>query len=284
MGVIQREIERAGVATVSISLLKEFTSQVRPPRALWVPFPFGRPLGAPNDADIQRRVILATLDLLQRSDPPVLEDFAMPVQYEQLDAKYQAVGRKCGPKGCDLEEILAASEGNAEPVPAPYDNDLEAIRAEIAGLASAHLWYREQHENRTQVGQSGVQPGTIDRAAELVHRFVTAVPAPPPVGSEFGSTYIAKRRLAVRLSIDDLKAYYLESRLGVHDGTTTNAADANDWLWLDTRLGALLVAARDRLIDTTDRAEDPNWILSRGIVPRGYGSGGYTMTHVLEKD
>ena len=38
------------------------------------PFP-GRPLGAANNPDFQHRVIAAGLDLLNRSNGPVLEDF-----------------------------------------------------------------------------------------------------------------------------------------------------------------------------------------------------------------
>ena len=75
VSLVQAEIERAGVATVSISLLREVTAALRPPRALWVPFPMGYPLGSPNRPDLQRRVIDAALALLGRDDVPVLEEF-----------------------------------------------------------------------------------------------------------------------------------------------------------------------------------------------------------------
>jgi hypothetical protein len=35
----------------------------------------GYPLGAPNDAPLQHRIIAAALDLLERNDVPVLEEF-----------------------------------------------------------------------------------------------------------------------------------------------------------------------------------------------------------------
>ena len=50
--------------------------QVRPPRALFVPFPHGYPLGAPHDRERQTKVILAALALLDRRDVPVIEDYA----------------------------------------------------------------------------------------------------------------------------------------------------------------------------------------------------------------
>jgi hypothetical protein len=75
VGLIQRAIEYAGVTTVSISLLKEITEKIRPPRALFVPFPLGHPLGEPNDPELQTRIMRAAFALLPRTDTPVLESF-----------------------------------------------------------------------------------------------------------------------------------------------------------------------------------------------------------------
>lgn len=55
--------------------MREHTETVRPPRALWVTFELGRPLGVPDDAPFQRRVVGATLDLLARTDGPLIADF-----------------------------------------------------------------------------------------------------------------------------------------------------------------------------------------------------------------
>jgi hypothetical protein len=48
---------------------------IRPPRSLFVPFKLGFPLGEPNNAELQHRVIAAALSLLERNDVPVIEDF-----------------------------------------------------------------------------------------------------------------------------------------------------------------------------------------------------------------
>jgi hypothetical protein len=72
--LLQEYIERAGIATVSISLLREVTSVIKPPRALFVPFPMGYPLGEPKNAHLQHRIIAAALGLLEREDVPVLEE------------------------------------------------------------------------------------------------------------------------------------------------------------------------------------------------------------------
>jgi len=55
--------------------VREHTEIVRPPRALWVTFELGRPLGLPDDPPFQRRVTRAALDLLARTDGPIIADY-----------------------------------------------------------------------------------------------------------------------------------------------------------------------------------------------------------------
>ena len=75
VGLIQAALEREGIATVSISLLREVTETLRPPRALFVPYPLGYPLGEPQNAALQHRIIASALALLARNDAPILENF-----------------------------------------------------------------------------------------------------------------------------------------------------------------------------------------------------------------
>ena len=77
VSLIAAEIERRGIPTTCIVLLREIAVKVRPPRALFVPFPHGYPLGAPHDAELQKQVLRATLALLDaEGPPPVLADYA----------------------------------------------------------------------------------------------------------------------------------------------------------------------------------------------------------------
>jgi hypothetical protein len=77
VGLIQSAIEKAGIPTVSVTLLREITEQVRPPRALAVNRPLGYPLGAPHDAALQKRIVMAALELLLRSvQEPMIENFS----------------------------------------------------------------------------------------------------------------------------------------------------------------------------------------------------------------
>ena len=50
-------IEEEGLATTQISLVRLHTEKIKPPRALWVPYELGRPLGQPNDPEFQKRVL-----------------------------------------------------------------------------------------------------------------------------------------------------------------------------------------------------------------------------------
>jgi hypothetical protein len=77
VGLIQSIIERAGIPTVSITLLTEITRRVRPPRALAVDRPLGYPLGYPNDPPSQERIIEAALTLLtRRVEEPLIVPFS----------------------------------------------------------------------------------------------------------------------------------------------------------------------------------------------------------------
>jgi D-proline reductase (dithiol) PrdB len=77
VGLIASVIEKAGIPTTSISLLRELTQKVSPPRALYVPFPFGYPLGEPDQPALQTAIVNTALELLREPvPPPLLRDYA----------------------------------------------------------------------------------------------------------------------------------------------------------------------------------------------------------------
>ena len=77
VGLVGAELERQGIATVAIQLLRDVAERMRPPRALWVPFPHGYPLDRPRDPERQHRVIAAALRLLEEAQAgPALVDLA----------------------------------------------------------------------------------------------------------------------------------------------------------------------------------------------------------------
>lgn len=69
MSLIAAELERHGIATVAIQLLRVAAERVRPPRALLVPYLHGFPLGRPDAPDLQHAVIEAALGMLENDDP-----------------------------------------------------------------------------------------------------------------------------------------------------------------------------------------------------------------------
>jgi len=73
--LIQSVLEKEGIPTVSISLLKEVTRKVKPPRVLFVDKPLGYPLGAPFDSDEQRKILKTALRLFEIKTLPVIEDY-----------------------------------------------------------------------------------------------------------------------------------------------------------------------------------------------------------------
>lgn len=79
MGLVAAELERNGISTVTIQLLRMVAEKVRPPRALVVPFRHGYPLDAPDDAVKQHAVIEAALKMLedQNLQPPAIVDYVL---------------------------------------------------------------------------------------------------------------------------------------------------------------------------------------------------------------
>jgi len=75
--LIAAEMERQGVSTVVLQLLRDVAEKVQPPRALFVPFKHGFPLEAPHQPENQMAVVEAALRLLEeeKGPPPVLRDF-----------------------------------------------------------------------------------------------------------------------------------------------------------------------------------------------------------------
>ena len=67
--------ESQGFSTVLVGFVKEHMEIIKPPRALWLNFPMGRPMGKPNDPEFQKKVIRVAFELLQKSQGPVVEDF-----------------------------------------------------------------------------------------------------------------------------------------------------------------------------------------------------------------
>ena len=63
-------MEAAGIATISISLSKEITRKVNPPRSIYTGLPLGHPLGFPGQTFRQLQVLRLMLRYLEQIESP----------------------------------------------------------------------------------------------------------------------------------------------------------------------------------------------------------------------
>jgi D-proline reductase (dithiol) PrdB len=69
-GLIQREIEAAGIPTVGVSVCPDITDRLQVPRAVALRFPLGSPFGASMDTSMQLRVLRDALALIDTVKTP----------------------------------------------------------------------------------------------------------------------------------------------------------------------------------------------------------------------
>jgi hypothetical protein len=219
-------LEDEGLATTLIALVRKQAQDVGPPRALWVPFPLGRPFGVPGDAAFQTRVLKAALDLLERDSGPVLEDF--PDDAPEDGIEDDGDGWVCP---VSFPKPEAASEGER----------LDAVLAEIQELAP---WYELSlgRRGRTTVGTSGLKP---EAAARFIAHFTEDMATPSPLEG----VAVAD---ALRLASEDIKAYYFEAATAQPGAGSSKAVLL--WFWFETQAALLIRALRDVCVTSEDPA------------------------------
>ncbi len=217
-------LEERGIATTVLALALPQVEKTRPPRAVMTPFMLGRPLGEPNDAAFQRRVLLQALNLLERTDGPIIlahfED-DNPSWFDRLDW------------------VPAVSL----PTPGSYESAAAweaALRAEMALVLP--VWERfKTRFNRTTVGLAGQPPQ--DWPAFATSFLDGALPTVPLHDTP---------ALALRFMADDLKALYGEAVQA--DGAPPSARQIDWWFWRQTVAGQLLIALRSAAMVSENNA------------------------------
>ncbi len=226
MGGLAHIIEGEGIPTTQISLIRVHTEKIKPPRALAVPFELGRPLGAPNEPDFQRRVLEDVLQLFERPSGPVLEDFPDT------------------PPGVEEEAQGWACPVNFAP-PAEDISDADLVyQALVQEVNLLRPWYDEAVKNfkRSAFGISGSTPEEIARV--IANVLIDPEGTPPPIEGE--TTAVGFKRMA-----DDMRYFYTEAAIARPDQRTSDVEVAN-WLWGETTLGKVLVAIRDYAMESED--------------------------------
>ena len=172
MSGLAHYFENEGLATVVIALVREHVEAIRPPRSLWVPFELGRPFGAPNEPELQRRILRAALAVLDsHNSGPVIEDFLEEPPYQQGDPDW-----------------LPPDVSNARD-----------IRAE------AHIVLRswEQSKQNRQGSTYGISSLSTKQALEYIASYFSDHPMENPKGMA--------RISRARFAIDDIKVFYFEA-------------------------------------------------------------------------
>lgn len=219
MGGLAHFLEDEGIPTTSISLVRKHTERLKPPRARAVPFELGRPFGAPDEPEFQRRVLRACLELFARPSGPVLENFPDP------------------PPGAEEEaEGWTCPVNFAAPIDGVSDADI-VNRALVQEINLLRPWHEEsvKTHSRSAMGISGKTPEEIARF--LADFVVDPEGTAPPYAEETIGTGL--KRMA-----DDLRYYYIESAIARPDSRAADLEVAN-WLWGETTLGKVLIAIRD---------------------------------------
>ena len=205
--------ESFGFSTVLVGFVREHIEAIKPPRALWLNFPMGRPFGKPNDPEYQIKVIRAAFSLFNVASGPVLHDFP------------EVIPVKNGRMGYALPVELVMKKSQIGDV----DIMLQEVKKEIDNMKSD---YNKALANRgrTTVGASQMK---INEFADYIATFVKGnIPQSPRKG--FGSVP------QLKLVVEDLQAYYTE--------TITYRDNIDDfeilgtWFWEKTKAGKMILA------------------------------------------
>ena len=70
MGLIQRAIEKEGIPTIAISIMRKLTEDVKSPRAVFLKWPMGHPLGEPDNAWQHTAVLKSAFTALETITAP----------------------------------------------------------------------------------------------------------------------------------------------------------------------------------------------------------------------
>lgn len=218
MGGLAHFLEEKGLPTTQISLIREHTEKIKPPRALWVPFELGRPLGVPDDAELQTEVLVSALKLLERKTGPVLEDFSKEAPLADNGVAVWACPVNLASREPDLNETGKLLMG---------------FKQEMAQLRS---WYdlALRERNRTTVGVSGLN---LEDLVDFLSSFLEAS-APKNPREDLPLA------LTLRLAVDDLKAYCCEAATAQPGKVTPNSQQLEDWFWGETTAAKVLLAVK----------------------------------------
>ena len=226
--------------TTQISLIREHTEKIKPPRALWVPFEFGRPIGVPGDPAFQTRVVTAALELIDAPSGPALMDY--PEDAPPVEGPATLV--------CPVSFTLPESDdSNAAKLTAKLLEEITLMRP----------WYDRAVDNRqrTTVGVSGMAPESM---GSFVAEFLD--------GSMPASKGDLSPATLFKLAVEDLKAYYSEAATAQPGEEEADSNTLSAWFYQETVAGNVLSAVRNAHKDTEDKAM--RLVINLLLIPRAH--------------
>jgi D-proline reductase (dithiol) PrdB len=81
--VVARALEARGLPTLSMSVLLEAAEETKPPRTCFLDFPLGCPAGRPHEAEQQRAILRAALDMAPKFDRQPWHIERLPFQWSR---------------------------------------------------------------------------------------------------------------------------------------------------------------------------------------------------------
>jgi len=220
VGALAHYLEDDGIPTTQISLIHKHTEIIKPPRALWVPFELGRPLGTPDHPEFQSRVALAALKLLGADQGPVLESFP-----EEAPDTGRSESEEPGDWACPVRFSPPVEDKNEQ------EQMAEALHRELTELRP---WYDLGIENRGRTSLVAFVPET---AADLIADYL--VNETPDSSPEELSPSVA-----LRLAAQDIKSFYFEAVISKPGAGVPDSNSFDNWFWNETAAGKALQKVR----------------------------------------
>ena len=216
--------ESQGFTTVLVGFVREHIAAVKPPRALWLNFPMGRPLGKPNDPDYQLKVIRAAFSLLDKSPGPVLEDFPDVIPVKDGRMGY----------ALPVELVIAKDDiGDVDQLVAVIESEMDALLVPYEAAIAAR--------GRTTVGASELP---IQEFVPFIAEFVKGN---NPKSPRKGLPPVP----LLKLVVEDLAAYYTEAR--THRDDIDDIELLGKWFWEETKAGVLLLWLEAVSLESDDK-------------------------------
>jgi hypothetical protein len=210
------------LSTVALSLIREHTVKVKPPRAVYVPFPLGLAVGHPGHASEQQAVLDLAFSTLEAVSGPVLLDYRDDEAAEEAGSPLQS---------SDVRITDQARTGD--------------LAIEVT-LMRRYWEQRSEATGRTGVGLSGIPPTRFRGIVRFLESFVDDTNADM---DERPSD--VEQLVFVRSCIEDLRTMYAEARLQTHPSESSPARQK--WLLGETALGHII----RRIRETMEASADP---------------------------